>query len=128
MREIKFRAWNGEKMLEQISLYWDGSKFITGIWNFEETHVVEEDAFEPIVMQYTGLKDKNGVECYEGDIVVWKVDTELSSGHDNIDKVTFAGGAFHPIAWPTHTCYYHVDKPEFEVIGNIHQNPELLES
>ena len=87
--------------------------------------IMMNDEEEPILMQFTGLKDKNGKEIYEGDIV--KNKSELY-------KVKFACGAFGVIniendmdASPF--CSggkWEKWLKEIEVIGNIYENPELL--
>jgi len=73
MREIKFRVWDNDNKLmyspklgyPDIVLEFDGEKFI-----LVEYHEFDKKIHDNItVMQYTGLKDKNGKEIYEGDIV-----------------------------------------------------------
>jgi uncharacterized phage protein (TIGR01671 family) len=79
--------------------------------------------------QYTGLKDKNGVEIYEGDIVkylttaVARLDGMVWTG-----RVIYAGGAYR--LYEMGSDYFRSDMTypyEYEVIGNIYKNPELLE-
>ena len=101
MREIKFRAWNGERMKEVLT------------WGFNEKfistpkEVSPEDDFK--VMQYTGLKDKNGKEIYEGDLV-------YLAGYGNYQAV-----------FPFIELYEaEAEKDIGEIIGNIYENPELL--
>ena len=111
MREIEFRAWDSR----YNCMY---------SWNelaLEEKQVFISDGDlyrryddELHVMQYTGLKDKNGKEIYEGDILQ--------------DDEKFAG-AF-AVEWNTmsdHSNWSSSRGNVFEVIGNIYQNPELLE-
>lgn len=140
-REIKFRAWDGNKMLTNVLPWsWDAviqkgyhkcvssdrPPFSSAVGEAKfEVHVHMINDVE--VMQYTGLKDKNGKEIYEGDIVTDDIDTgvvklglwdnELYYGYETI-------------------CGWHVvHKPSsslldstYEMIGNIHENPELLEA
>jgi uncharacterized phage protein (TIGR01671 family) len=111
-REIKFRVWDKEEGMIYIN-------------SSTDTHVLGgEYAYEIIssgeypTMQYTGLKDKNGVEVYEGDVV--KVNGEYM-------EVYFKDGYF---GWGwEHEGVYSFDPfgvEEIEVIGNIYENPELV--
>jgi len=126
MREIKFRAWDkGKKIMERVfSLFWyDGTLHIDiyGLGNREET---AEFASRYEVMQYTGLKDKNGIEIYEGDIISWHKFYKKRQPF-GICIVKYAGNYYCLGGW------YENDYPDTykycEVIGNIYENPELLE-
>lgn len=106
MREIRFRAWVEEKGFSEpfgLGKYpmWNGST--SPYWASMAT-----------VQQFTGLHDKNGVEIYEGDIL----------GPGNGELVFYKGGGFDPFAIPGWEC---TSDPEYtEVIGNVHENPDLL--
>ena len=80
---------------------------------FDDTYQVLPET----VGQYTGLIDKNGKKIFEGDIV--------KNEFGEIDKVAFLFGRFLPFnRYPEYKCFYC---ERCEVIGNIHDNPELLE-
>jgi hypothetical protein len=72
-----------------------------------------------VVEQFTGLLDKNGKEIYEGDIFNWEHNGVAVSCNNIVDMADFLGGHY----WIVHNR----GKPEYEVIGNVHENPELLE-
>jgi len=114
MREIKFRAWDKN---------WN--KFSGGDEAFAISRLSEragESNFE--LMQFTGLKDKNGKEIFEGDII----------GADDIMDEFIGVIIFHEAKFCLDEVNYKVisDLDEYdmevcEVIGNIYENPELLE-
>lgn len=114
MREIKFRAWDSayNRMIlpEESPNYW---------MNFQGG-VKEHDtgAGEVLLMQFTGLLDKSGKEIYESDIVKNSADEvyEVKWGHDDSDGGYIAGFSFG----------YDYPKERLEVIGNVHEHPELL--
>ena len=129
MRERKFRAWNKnfKKMYKigQITLE-------KGTWNYEpdnREYIGMSIPYQPsfVLMQYTGLKDKNGKEIYEGDIVYIKGETELL---DIKGKVEYSDIFAQYIITNTKNIAYETealgDYENIEVIGNEFDNPELL--
>ncbi len=129
MREIKFRAWNGFEMYFPDNIYKDGSTFR-----------VEENALgpgmdvvggddQPVLMQFTGLKDSKGVEIFEGDIL--RIN---GGGGDIFAAIGFQEGCFVLEGpWADQRNYpelkYYIGMTfieKWEVCGNVHQNPELL--
>lgn len=122
MRQIKFRVYNCTRNemtydLESIDIS-DG--VITQV-NTAQDRILFPDK-ECELMQYTGLKDKNGVEIYEGDIVRQK--TGRAYTEDRV--VRFDAGAFRFQNQLTkHGCYIYTNQ-NTEVIGNIYKNKDLL--
>lgn len=121
-REIKFRAWDNNK---KIMYYDENSSFIFSSnkieCNFDNGWLTKNTG---IFMQFTGLKDRNGKEIYEGDILSNK-DTY---GYMVVNwSPTSAGFCLDKKGWIfSHYFKEAVDAEECEVIGNIHENPELL--
>lgn len=114
MREIKFRVWSQEdKEYRTDCRLADLFTCETGT----PATVYSEEGNRFDIEQYTELKDRNGKEIYEGDIVEY--------GNKNIEAVRFEQGGFYPFAegYNDFGCPYGED---VKVIGNIHENPELL--
>lgn len=146
MRELKFRVWNkatkswlsddagthcwSEYCLniftgEVVEFVTSDNKFFSRAnepnFYFDKTIPVKESPY--VVQQYTGLKDKNGVEIYEGDIV--KVYSEEFENENFTGKVIFDEGSF--LTWINKNDIRGVwSGDDIEVIGNIMENPELL--
>jgi uncharacterized phage protein (TIGR01671 family) len=93
---------------------WDG---VDGTRTYFREMSLDPDT---ILMQYTNLKDKNGTEIWEGDLVRIKI-----HGDDPlISPIEFAHAGFWPIDYDTEYGWPAPD--ELEVIGNIYENPELM--
>ena len=117
MRKIKFRAWDkeNEKMMKVSSLHLEN----------KEISVKENGTFHLFrmqdLMQYTGVKDKNGKEIYEGDIVILN-DAE----EENRCIVKYKYGSYILIDGDLRENLSNVEDRFLEVVGNIYQNKNLL--
>lgn len=159
-REIKFRAWNTRDK-EMIILENSGLQYfdfeggyslgftVDGYYDFyahEQYDTMSETASKFPIMQYTGLKDRNGKDIYEGDIVRWGTGKE-----DDFDREyqhRYAVVKFDPDIQFHIQYYIHSENGSrsegngkifrygnfayrdthlyLEILGNIHENPELL--
>ena len=120
----KFRAWDKirKSMREVTAIDW--SLELVEFWN----GAVETSIDDVILMQSTGLKDKNGVEIFEGDIVLENgMHRVITFGEQRYEE-DFGNLAYY-IGFNIFTKwgYSSIDPVEHEVLGNIYENPELLE-
>jgi len=115
MREIKFRAWHDERKI--MFPHW--SIWKTDLFHYEEAACLH-------LMQFTGLKDRNGKEIYEGDIV--KYSEHYFGDHKENECIEVVEWDEKEASYPCKlTSTGFADGPNWcEVMGNIYENPELL--
>ena len=112
MRDIRFRAWDAN---EKSFVYFG---CVGGILAECDEPYIHNYIHLGAIMQYTGLKDKNGKEIYEGDILHYYFNTD-------VEWKTI-------VEWQYHIAGFFMSDGDFheehrEVIGNIYENPDLLE-
>ena len=114
MKELKFRAWDGKKMIYDVIPASEAS--IVELFEYEH-QVTEVEAVE----QFTGLKDKNGKEIYKGDIVEYDWYVRNDKSYRVKEKVVFDDMGARLGNDRIRNC------SNVEVIGNVHENADLLE-
>ena len=133
MREIKFRAWHKE---HESMVYFNNEKLKSDQYQMMHLAALFCGNYGDVLMQYTGLKDKNGKEIYEGDVLRFLdgYDCSTEAGYD-FDEFENTGQIF----WDDKYARFDLtgvnmldyetmieEIQTFEVIGNVYENPELL--
>ena len=122
MRPIKFRAWDAtkKKMLFHLDTCGDTARF------FDDLKQIHDGYGRMHLMQYTGLKDKNGKEIYEGDMLhsnLLNSTYEIKFGeYKDRDYAT----GFYGLPLDKHDLEIETSFGNDEIIGNIYETPELL--
>ena len=154
MREIKFRAWDkvGKKLWTVTSIQFANNQGFIASYGLgvdfvfmgtdKDGNIFRGSSVDCDLMQYTGRKDKNGVEIYEGDILHW----QWTAGDDEVNDLNKgdfvvvwkygswqldipAGVPMPPIAglWKSIDDMETENEQTYEVVGNIYANPELVQ-
>ncbi len=135
MREIKFRAWqNAHKRMREVwSIDWkDGEiKYVSILQPktapASQVYGTEEYPLSFLnLMQYTGLKDKNGLEIYEGDILSNPTDATVKVEWDDKWAQFVAIDADDGQQYGLFANVLDDGRKTYEKVGNIYQNPELI--
>lgn len=130
-REIKFRAWDGSKMHHEGVVMYLGEAWIEKL-SFESDKILLESTNPCVHMQFTGLLDKNGKEIYEGDILEFETPggTRRPYVEYQSDLAAFVLDYWKKGKQESRGDFLHevVEgiENEVEIIGNVHENPELL--
>lgn len=136
MYELKFRVWDGQKMEQNVTVGKFGVFYVNPSNNGLNVH--DAGSLTPFttkypdntpVMQYSGIRTKAGVEIWQGDIVKYVID---QAEHFDakpipttyIEEVTVLDGMF---CVDGYTPLYATVEWDVEVVGNIYQNPKLLD-
>ena len=131
MRDIKFRAWDNleKRMRKVVSLHWRDGKPISARLEGQNEQIPIERRL--VIEQGTGLKDENGTEIYEGDICSFSNKNGKYVGVvEWLDYLASFG--LRAVEGTSLYTFSELDAMEvdlriLEVIGNVRQNPELLE-
>lgn len=127
-REIKFRIWRAPD--EYNKTFWMESW--DSLMNYSMSDIFQLDNPDDVLEQYTGLKDANGKDIYEGDILAWH--SNIYRKHNWVGVVLYRGAGFavqesdksySSPEWLDCAC--RKDANIVEIVGNVHTNPELLE-
>lgn len=128
----KYRCWDERLGLtEVVSIDFFRKKIKINHWEYGDSNFFPLD--EVVLMQSTGYKDKNGVEIFEGDLVKVSVDNGFDYLFEELSIVK--PSKFHSglvCSLKSHEAEYRIIHAEilgyeYEVVGNIYENPELLE-
>ena len=114
MRDIKFRAFNGDRIVKVNAIGW-----VDGEIDWVDTSKNDDFDEDLILMRYTGNKDNQGKEIYEGDI--------LQSEHYFRYQVVFKGDCWRCEPVKNNNLKNRFIGKDLKVIGNIYENLELLE-
>lgn len=117
MREIKFRAWDklNKEMFNVEFIDFQKKQVYRDVISYRKFDDIE-------LMQYTGLKDKNNKEIYEGDIIVLR-----GSKYKVIFKTEGARFVLRNDEFELEITFINNNNERLEIIGNIYENPELME-
>jgi uncharacterized phage protein (TIGR01671 family) len=120
MRVIKFRVWDKERkgFLHQIDIDSD-IIYVDTRWYIHGGHALDDNY---VMQQYTGIKDENGKEIYEGDIIFCKAYYGIEN---RVGIVDYFASSFI-VDWRNQIDDPLDEIPDIMVIGNIFENPELL--
>ena len=128
MRDIKFRVWDGEKIVSISRALFNDSVCVQH--NRDDGFDIEPTFDSVVLMQFTGIADRNGVDIYEGDLiknqhgrtaeVAWNkfiasFDSEFVSDDGSAPPHQDKSHGFHNASW----------RYEVEVIGNIYESPDI---